>query len=163
MKEIDLIAKMYVVGSMNSLSDTQERALCSAAKESIHHAYAPYSNYKVGAAVLVENGEIVSGSNQENAVYPLGLCAERVALFSCAHQFPKLSIQAIAIQTIKELHQDQIPGFPCGSCRQTMIEMEERHGHPIKVFVMGSDDKVYFVQSAKDLMPFAFDRSILMG
>ena len=163
MKEIDITAKIYVVDSIQDLSSAQERSLCIAAKESITHAYAPYSNYKVGAAVLLKNDEIIGGSNQENAVYPLGLCAERVALFSCGHRFPNVPIKAVAIQTIKELNKGQIPGFPCGSCRQTMIEMEERHGHPIKVFVMGSKNELYFVETIKDLMPFAFDRNILLG
>ncbi len=163
MKKIDIKGTMYVAGSIDELSDPEEQALCRAAAQSVDHAYAPYSQYKVGAAALLENGEIVGGSNQENAVFPLGLCAERVAIFSASSQFPNVSIKAIAVKTNKKLREGELPGFPCGSCRQSMIEMEQRFDTDMKLFVIGGDEKVYVVESAKDLMPFAFDQRVLKG
>lgn len=154
---------MYVAGSIDELSDPDEQALCQAATKSINSAYAPYSQYKVGASALLENGKIVGGSNQENAVFPLGLCAERVAIFSSSSQFPDVPIKAIAVKTNKKLKKGELPGFPCGSCRQSMIEIGQRFDTDIKVFVMGEDEKVYVVESAKDLLPFAFDRRVLEG
>ena len=161
MKSIEIKNTMYVLDSIDDLVDMNEKSLCWAASEAINHAYAPYSNYKVGSAALLENGKIVIGSNQENAVYPLGLCAERVAIFSSSSQFPNVPIKAIAVKTNNKLSNGELPGFPCGSCRQSMIEMEQRFDTDIKLFVLGSDEKVYILNSAKDLMPFAFNQKTL--
>ncbi|MBL7111103.1 MAG: cytidine deaminase [Bacteroidales bacterium] len=133
-----------------------EQLLIREAQTSVDHAYAPYSNFNVGSAVLLENGEIICGSNQENAVYPLGLCAERVALFSAGSRFPDVPIVALALSTQKELKENEFPVFPCGSCRQVLIESETRHHHDIKLFITGSDRSIYVMDSVKEILPFAF-------
>ena len=161
MKIIDIHSKIFEIDSIESIKDPLEIELCKKALSSIDHAYAPYSDYKVGAALLLNNNELVEGSNQENAVFPLGLCAERVAIFSSCAIFPKVPIKAIAVQTIKTLEEGQLPGFPCGSCRQVIIDMEYRHGQDIKIFILGKTKKVYMVHSAKELLPFAFDQNNL--
>jgi len=161
MKIVDIHSKLYEFESIDSLEDPEEKELCIRAESSIDHAYAPYSKYKVGAAVLLDNHQIVEGSNQENAVFPLGLCAERVAIFSSCSMYPKASIKAIAVKTIKELHNNELPGFPCGSCRQAIIDMEYRHQRDIKVFVLGATNKIYMLNSAKDLLPFSFNHDSL--
>lgn len=161
MKSKKVTFSLNILDSVHEIHDESERKLCLSAQNAINHAYAPYSKYKVGAAVLMANNEIVEGSNQENAVYPLGLCAERVALFSASVLYPDIPIKAIAIKTIKKLKQGEMPGFPCGSCRQTIIDMENRHKKNIRVYVLGDQGPVYFTNSAKDLLPFAFGDSDL--
>lgn len=133
-----------------------EKRLIGEAEVSVRQAYAPYSNFNVGSAVLLENGEIICGSNQENAVYPLALCAERVALHSAGSQFPDVPIVAMALTTQKLLKENELPVFPCGSCRQALIESESRHQHDIKLLITGSDGKICVVDSVKDILPFAF-------
>ena len=125
------------------------------------HAYAAYSHYQVGAAVLLSNGLIVEGSNQENAVYPLGLCAERVAIFSACTQYPNEKIIALAVATEKKMGLGELPAFPCGSCRQVMVEQEYRFNISIPIYIIDSDPKVYLASSVKDILPFAFNQSFL--
>ena len=133
-----------------------EQRLIREARASIEHAYAPYSTFHVGCAVLLENGEIICGSNQENAVYPLGLCAERVALFAAGSHFPDIPIVALALSTQKALKENELPVFPCGSCRQVLVESETRHHHDIKLLIAGSDESIYILDSVKEILPFAF-------
>ena len=161
MKKISVKMTIECYDSYDELVNKDERRLCEAAFSSLDHAYAPYSNYKVGAAVLLDNKEIVEGSNQENAVFPLGLCAERVAIFSSNSRFPDAKIKAIAVVTLGDVENGKLPGFPCGSCRQSIIDMEHRHGSDIKVMVLDKNKKVYVVKSAKDLLPIAFDHNAL--
>lgn len=161
MKEVKWENKLYVSDNVEALKDQKLIALCEAAKLGLRDAYAIYSNYKVGAAILMSNGEIVIGSNQENAVYPLGLCAERVAIFSSATRFPQESISAIAVATTKKLSDGEMPAFPCGSCRQVMIEQEARYQSAIPIYVINSDPEVYMINSVKDILPFAFDGRFL--
>jgi len=161
MKEVTYSTKIFEVDSINNLTDHQEQELCKVACDSVELAYAPYSKYKVGAAILLDNDKIVMGSNQENAVFPLGLCAERVAIFSSSSQYPNVPIKAIAIKTVKSLKNGEYPCFPCGSCRQCMIEMEYRYDRDMKIFVMGANGKVYIINSAKLLLPFAFNHKDL--
>lgn len=118
-------------------------------------SYAPYSNFNVGAAVLMENGEIVTGSNQENSSYPSGLCAERVALFSAHHRFPDVPVIAIAIAAKSGGKVTGEPVRPCGACVQVMVESQMRGGRPIKVF-MCSAEKVQTVDSIEELLPYSF-------
>jgi Cytidine deaminase len=122
-------------------------------------AYVPYSRFQVGAAVLLANGEVVSASNQENAAYPSGLCAERVALFYAGAKYPDVPVKAIAIaaRTKGKL----VEGIsPCGGCRQVMLETETRAGSPIRIFLCGSD-KMRLIDSAASLLPIGFDGSDL--
>lgn len=161
MKEVKWENKLYVSESIAELKDPKLIALCEAAQVGLKDAYAIYSNYKVGAAILMSNGEIVIGSNQENAVYPLGLCAERVAIFSSATRFPQERIVAIAVATTKKLSDGEMPAFPCGSCRQVMIEQEARYQATIPIYVINSDPEVYMINTVKDILPFAFDGRFL--
>ncbi|MDR0393984.1 MAG: cytidine deaminase [Tannerella sp.] len=136
-----------------SLSPEDSR-LRAAAVSAAGRAYAPYSRFQVGAAVMLEDGVIVEGSNQENRAYPSGLCAERVALFHAGASFPRIPVLSLAIVAIKEgVLQRSIS--PCGACRQVILETEQRYGKPVRILMCGSDETV-IVSSAKDLLPFRF-------
>ncbi len=135
--------------------------LCRAAQEASELAYAPYSNYKVGASVLLEDGSILKANNQENAVYPLGLCAERVAIYAASSQSLDIAIIALAVATHKPLQPGELPPFPCGSCRQVILEKENRYNRSIDLYIIGSDNSVCHVKGASYLLPFAFDASSL--
>jgi cytidine deaminase len=160
-KKLKTVLTIHEYESVDELANPLERSLCQAANESMKIAYAPYSKYKVGAAVLLINDKIIKGSNQENAVFPLGLCAERVAIFASSSIYPEIGIKAIAVKTNKKLKEGQFPGFPCGSCRQTMVEMETRYNQRMKVYVSGHNGKVYMIESAIDLLPYAFNHNAL--
>lgn len=125
------------------------------ARKSSEDAYAPYSKFSVGAAVLLANGEIIKGNNQENADFTDGLCAERVALFYAHSNYPDVAVEAIAVsaKSLKGL----IPGpaLPCGSCRQVLVESEFRFNHPIKIILDGAE-KIFVLDGADNLLPFAF-------
>jgi cytidine deaminase len=134
--------------------------LMQAAGEAMKKAYAPYSGFKVGAAVQLDDEQIILGSNQENAAYPSGLCAERVALFAAASQFPEKKIRAIAI-IAENKKGETTPVTPCGSCRQVMLEYEIRQGQPVEIFLHGPDHTILHFSSAGDLLPFGFNNSQL--
>ena len=125
-------------------------------------SYSPYSHFRVGAAVLLENGEIITGSNQENAAYPSGLCAERVALFAASAQFPGVAVKALAI-TAKSIETViNQPVTPCGACRQVMMEYENKGGVPMKVIMSGEEGPVLVSPSVKNLLPINFDGNHLL-
>ncbi len=157
---IMLESTIQVYDDLSELSVAEQR-LIREAGTSVDDAYAPYSNFNVGCALLLENGEIVSGNNQENAVLPLGLCAERVALFAAGSKFPETPIVALALATQKELLENEMPVFPCGSCRQVMIEYETRFDQDIKLYIYGSNGRVFVMESVKEILPFAFVGDIL--
>lgn len=146
----------YKILSKKELSEDQRRAM-NAAANAVKSAYSPYSNYQVGAALFLENGEVVSGSNQENAVYPLGLCAERVALFNSGARYPTVKPQFLALTVASE----NKPGFPCGSCRQALIEFELRFQCEISILIESRNNEYVYFNSVKDILPFAFDQSNL--
>ncbi|MBU2997174.1 cytidine deaminase [Cellulophaga baltica] len=125
------------------------------------NAYAPYSNFQVGAAVLLENGEVIIGNNQENASYPSGLCAERVAIFHAGAKFPGITIKAIAITATSKNFVVDEPAAPCGNCRQAMIEYEQKQKTPVKILMMGEKGNVIKFNSLSDILPLAFDNSFL--
>jgi cytidine deaminase len=134
----------------------EEYSLREAAIRAAERAYAPYSNFQVGAAVLLENGEIVEGNNQENAAYPSGLCAERVAVFTAGAAYPEKPVKAIAIIAIKNgLIEKSIS--PCGACRQVMLETEQRYGRNIQVMLCGLDNSL-LISSVSDLLPLNFSK-----
>jgi cytidine deaminase len=133
----------------------EDAALLEKAAEATRCSYAPYSHFHVGAAVLLENGETVCGSNQENAAYPSGLCAERVALFYAGSRFPDAAIRAIAVCSSVNGGANPDPVYPCGDCRQVLLECENRSGKPVKV-IMGGAQKIQIVHSASDLLPLSF-------
>ena len=123
-------------------------------------AYAPYSHFKVGAAVLLKNGHIFIGSNQENAAYPSGLCAERVAIYQASTQYPDEEIEMIAITGTAEIPTAH-PVSPCGSCRQSLSEYETKQQKLIPVYFMGAEGNIIQTDSIKDLLPFLFDGSLM--
>jgi cytidine deaminase len=125
------------------------------------NAYAPYSNFYVGAAVLLENGAIVIGSNQENASYPSGLCAERVAIFQAGALYPGVTIKAVAITATSKNYIVKQAAAPCGNCRQAMIEYEQKQKQPIKILLMGEQGEVIQFNSLLDILPLAFNNSFL--
>lgn len=144
----------------SELEDQNAERLIWAANQASKDAYAVYSGFRVGAAVLLENGVVVTGNNQENAAYPSGLCAERVAIFHANAAYPDQKVAAIAISARYKDEVVAAPIPPCGSCRQVLLETERRYNSPIDVFMHGSE-KVIHVSSAADLLPLAFDRSFL--
>ncbi|MDA3853470.1 MAG: cytidine deaminase [Bacteroidales bacterium] len=134
----------------------EQSQLIDLAKEAIKSAYTPYSNFQVGAAVLLDNGEIVTGSNQENAAYPSGLCAERVALFSAHHLYPTASVKALAIAATDKGKALVNPIMPCGACVQVMSESISRGKHTFEILLQG-EAKTVLIPNALDLIPFRFE------
>ena len=153
MKEIDSTAKMQVV-TYAELSD-KDVALIDKAKEAMKGAYAPYSNFCVGAAVSCGES-IVIGSNQENEAFPSGMCAERVALYSASAQYPTQKIETIAISAYNLVKNEEAVAFPCGACRQVLLEYEKRQNSTIRIIV-ASKEEVYIIEGAKTLLPFSFN------
>jgi len=160
MKEFNLTAKMRSY-QWDELTDEQ-RAVVEIAKEQTQHSYCPYSGFHVGAGALLANGEIVRGANQENAAYPSGLCAERVALFAAGAQHPELPVKKLAIACYTDGHFTKEPGSPCGACRQVMVETEHRYGGKMEVLLYG-DDEIFVFESAQDLLPLIFVSENLKG
>lgn len=138
------------------------RQLITSAKEQTEKAYAPYSNFYVGAAVLLNNGEVFSGSNQENAAYPSGLCAERTVLFYANAQRPDIAVKAIAVAAYTNGSYLEMPISPCGACRQVLLESETRHHQKMEVLLYGKEF-VYVFESAASLLPFCFMKESLQG
>lgn len=134
--------------------------LAKAAKKATNTAYSPYSKFNVGAAILLENGKIISGSNQENSAYPSGLCAERVALFYANSQYPNIAIKAIAIIAFHNKKELEQPIYPCGACRQVISESQSRQNKPIQVLFLGKKI-IHFVENATYLLPLEFDKNSL--
>ncbi|MCO6358105.1 cytidine deaminase [Roseivirga pacifica] len=139
--------------------DTQQ--LVRMAEEAAKTAYAPYSNFLVGAAVVLDNGEIVKGHNQENAAYPSGLCAERVAFFAAHAQFPTAKILKVALTAKKATTASFQLATPCGSCRQVMSEFEDHQKNKITLFISDGKGKVYESGSIENLLPFKFSDEYL--
>lgn len=161
MKNISYSSSIKVFDDYHDLEDKSIITLCDRSVVAMKDAYAPYSKFSVGAALLLDNGDIIQGNNQENAVYPLGLCAERVTIYAASSQNPKHSITHLAVTTAKELAKGELPPFPCGSCRQVLLEMEQRYNNEIKLYVIGSNNSVCVLSSVKDLLPFAFSKTSL--
>ena len=152
----------YIVREYSSVDELPEsdRFLLQASREAAEKAYAPYSGYRVGAAVLLANGEVLTGNNQENAAYPSGLCAERTTLFYANSQYPDQPVVtlAIAARTEKDFIDQPIP--PCGACRQVILETEKRYKQPIRILLYGKEC-IYEVKSIGDLLPLSFDASAM--
>jgi cytidine deaminase len=156
--EINIKAKRY--NSIIELDDDERRVL-EAANEATKTSYAPYSKFNVGAAVLLENGEIIAGSNQENNAYPSGLCAERVAVFYANAKYPNVPIKVMAISSAVNNILNDSEVYPCGSCRQVLVESENRQPTKIKL-IMGGAKSVIVVDSVSLMMPFTFDLDKMM-
>ncbi|PCH98327.1 MAG: cytidine deaminase [Bacteroidetes bacterium] len=144
-----------VLESASDLS-TEDQGLLKKATKVLKDAYAPYSHFNVGTALLLKNGDIVVGSNQENVAYPSGLCAERVALFAAGAQHPDVPVTTIAITAQSDTVTIDEPLAPCGACRQVMCETENRYGQKIKVILKGDADKIYVINSVSDILPLSF-------
>lgn len=142
--------------------DPTLRYLVHKAREATSNAYAPYSKFHVGAAVMLDSGVHVEGSNQENASYPLCMCAERVALYAVSAVHPGTVITALAVVAHRKNHKELVEATPCGACRQVLVEYEQRQGKPFEVVMLGPGMKWHVFSSASDLLPMAFDRSILL-
>lgn len=158
MKKREISTIIHEFSSLAELNK-DDRILAERAQKAAYKAYAPYSQFKVGSSVLLENSEIIDGNNQENAAYPSGVCAERVALSFASASYPDLDIKAIAIAALmNDLVTDE-PVPPCGFCRQVMIETELKQESPLRVILVGKA-KVQIIESARQLLPLYFDGSI---
>ena len=136
--------------------DQQDAWLLNEARLVTESAYAPYSNFNVGAVAKLANGEIVAGTNQENASYPVGLCAERVLLASASTLYPNIAIDSIAISYNNNNGESNHPISPCGMCRQSLVEYEERVKQPMRLILSGMEGKVYVIDKTTNLLPLSF-------
>jgi cytidine deaminase len=149
-----------VYDSINDLNE-DDAALLHKAIEATNHAYAPYSNFFVGAAARLKDGTIVTGANQENASFPVGICAERVLLSSVSSQYPSTTIETIAISYDNRNGESNKPITPCGLCRQTLFEYEQRQQQPIRLILGGLEGEVYVIEKASLLLPLSFTKEDL--
>jgi cytidine deaminase len=160
MKNISMSTQLSVFDDLSELPeavrDLMEQAVAIRKK-----AYAPYSKFRVGAAILLDNGKVVLGSNQENAAYPSGLCAERVAIFQVGAIYPDNKIVCMAITAASDNNQTLTPIPPCGACRQSIAEYEFKQDEPIEIYFMGEVGAIYKSDSLKNLLPFSFDKNFL--
>ncbi|MGB5819212.1 MAG: cytidine deaminase [Saonia sp.] len=154
---------IFEFSTFDSLKDlpSEYQQLMKIAVQTRKNAYAPYSNFQVGAAVLLENGEVVIGNNQENASYPSGLCAERVAVFQAGAKYPGIKINCIAITATSKNYIVEQPAAPCGNCRQSIAEYEQKQHSPIVLLLMGEKGEVIQCNSVADILPLAFNNSFL--
>jgi cytidine deaminase len=159
MKE-EKIELSFVRAKLDELS-AADQDLINTAKKSCSNAYAPYSGFLVGATVLLANGEIINGSNQENVAYPSGLCAERVALFYAGAKYPNISIKTIAVSAQSTTFKVNDVVSPCGACRQVMAEYEQKQEESIRILLHSPNDDVLIANSVEDLLPFMFTSPLL--
>lgn len=152
-KELRLLFEEYGSGEELTTGDAE---LLAAARDTTVHAYAPYSHFKVGAAARLVNGAIVTGTNQENASYPAGICAERTLLSVAATQYPGVGIETLAISYFNEQGSSDRPIAPCGICRQSLQEFEQRTGRSMRVVLGGMEGKVLVLPESGLLLPLAF-------
>lgn len=162
MHEEQKTIKIQVFDTLDELP-SDERYLLSKAIDARELAYAPYSGFKVGAAVQLDSGVIYTGNNQENVAYPSGLCAERVAIFSAMAENPTSVVEKIAITARASNHEMNTPVYPCGSCRQVIAEYEFNSAKPIRMILFGNSGKVHVVEGMGNLLPFAFNAENLLG
>ncbi len=160
MKEINITTSFNIFDTINELP-TEIQDLMHQAIEVRKKAYAPYSKFKVGAALLLDNGKVILGSNQENAAYPSGLCAERTAIFYAGSMYPEAKILKMAITAASDINQTTAPIPPCGSCRQSIAEYEIKQDTPIEIYFMGEIGEIYKSSSLKNLLPLMFDKKFL--
>ena len=160
MKEIKITSKFTIYENSNELSSS-DKSLLLKAIEARNNAYSPYSKFSVGVSLLLENGKIILGNNQENAAYPSGMCAERVAIWNAASQYPKIKIQKIFISASSKINIVNKPVSPCGACRQTIAEYEVNQAQNIEIFFTGETGNIIQANSINDLLPLAFDKTLL--
>ena len=160
MKKVSITCSFDVFESTQDLPQ-EVASLMQEAVDARKVAYAPYSKFRVGAAILLENGEVVIGSNQENAAYPSGLCAERTAIFYAGAKYPNVPFKMIAISATSDTNPTLSPIPPCGACRQSIAEYESRQSYPVELYFMGESGKVYRSESLENLLPLSFDKNVL--
>jgi len=160
MKEVKIDTTLSVYESISDLPENIAD-LFSEAVLARKRAYAPYSNFLVGAAILLDNNEIITGNNQENASYPSGLCAERTAIFYAGSKYPNAKIKVMALTAGAKDHDNTTPIPPCGACRQSISEYEVNQNAPIELYFMGTSGKVVYSKSLANILPLVFDRSFL--
>lgn len=155
MKKIDLKISFEEYDSIEELNPEDKTILDTACKM-VNTAYAPYSQYYVGAAVLLENGKIITGNNQENVAYPSGICAERVAVFYASSRYPDVKIKSIAVSAKAINFKINNPVTPCGACRQVLAEYEYKQKSEIRIILKGDTGKIRIIKSVKDILPMMF-------
>lgn len=155
MRRFDITTSVTEYTSDAELPES-DRTLLSEARKATFKAYAPYSRFNVGAALLLDNGTVVTGNNQENVAYPSGLCAERVAIYSAGALYPDVAVKAIAVSCRSEQFHIGQPLSPCGACRQAIAEYENRSGQPIRIILGGTEGPVYVLDSIASLLPLMF-------
>ena len=160
MKELTISTTFKIYEQLSELPSAVF-SLMESAVSARNNAYSPYSKFNVGAALLLENKEIITGSNQENASYPSGLCAERTAIYFAGAKYPEEKIIRMAISASSKIHTTITPIPPCGACRQTISEYENKQNHPIEIYFMGESGKVVRSNSLANLLPLGFDKSVL--
>lgn len=160
MKELTLTTTLQVYDNLEECPE-EVQSLMHEAFKARDNAYAPYSKFNVGAALILEDSHIITGSNQENAAYPSGLCAERTAIFYAGAAHPDKKIMMMALSASSKKHQATTPIPPCGACRQAISEYELKQNTPIQIYFMGAAGKVVKANSLSELLPLAFDKSYL--
>ena len=159
-KTLTITTNLTVYKSMEDLPK-EDFELLKLAKKAVKSAYAPYSQFFVGAAILLENGKISIGNNQENAAYPSGLCAERVAIFHASAKFPNIPIKKIAVSVASKTQIINEPVSPCGGCRQVISEYEMKYDSPISIIMSGETGQIYVSDSIENLLPIMFNKKHL--
>lgn len=160
MKKIEIRSEAIVYNNISELS-LEDQMLMGKAIDARKNAYAPYSKFNVGAALLLENNKVVLGNNQENAAYPSGMCAERVAIWKASSAYPNVKILKLAITASSTITKVDKPVGPCGACRQTLSEYEIKQEQPFKILFMGEIGEVVKTESLTALLPFSFNSSYL--
>ena len=160
MRKIEISTSVTIFSNVSELS-TEDKMIMDKAIQARENAYAPYSKFNVGAALLLDNNEIVLGNNQENAAYPSGMCAERVAIWKAGSTFPGVKIKKLAITASSTIAKVDKPIGPCGACRQTLSEFEINQKEPFEVIFMGEVGEIVKTASLLSLLPFSFDSAYL--
>lgn len=161
MKKKEIILSYEVYADLSELP-ADDAFLLEQAKKATALAYAPYSHFNVGAAARMSNGELITGTNQENASYPAGICAERVLLSAASSIYPGESIETLAISYLGKGKKSVVPVAPCGVCRQSLVEFESRYNKPIKLILGGMEGDVYVFEAASKLLPLHFSGADLL-
>jgi len=161
MKKVEIKTQILVYDNLEEM-ESNDVLLLSTAKEATFKSYSPYSNFRVGCAVLLENGEMISGANQENAAYPACICAERVVLSAISAVHPNIKPLKMAIVVVNNNKKNIEPAAPCGECRQAIHEVEKRFMQPIEIFMKGEVGRIFKVNSVAELLPLAFNKEDLI-
>ena len=160
MRKINIESTFEIYDSIKELEPSAQ-ALLQKAAEARKKAYAPYSKFLVGAALELENGKLISGSNQENASYPSGLCAERTAVYYAGAEFPNQKILRMAIVAGSTKNPTTKPIPPCGACRQALSEYELKQSNPLELYFMGTSGEIASSKSVENILPWVFDKTVL--